>query len=524
MNMFEKLSDKELNMITNYIECNADADANSELSITESLSHIFRFWSTNKEDLFRVFGNELILTKKVGIAKPINMIEEDIAKMLGGYSYDRGYIPFYTNYNNWVRTLPSTDEWHRYELYKLLYASSLATNIWDEETFSIMTDDGHKLTMSHGGKITKFLGKVAKAFNIDGYEEFRIAHSQCFNQKKLYGELCISIHPLDYMTMSDNLCGWSSCMSWNDIGDYRQGTVEMMNSPYVVIAYLKSDEDMHINGEAWSNKKWRQLYIVTPHIITGIRQYPYRSDELNGITLQWLRELAQENGGWGPYEDTTILIKNYEATPIASLNREVTVEFSTNLMYNDFYAQHLSYVAPSIPDRYTLCFSGESECMFCGNTIDRNSSANLLACEDCQPVMYCYDCGERICHDDAVCVDGHWVCEYCYSENYSRCPLCEEVHHTETEMTPVWLTFGGIKQDDCYENICNHCLNSKEFVALFGQETTEMQHPRWSWSTYTTVAVEKLPSVEALDLFNIYPYSTYTKFVQYIEDRLNDEN
>jgi hypothetical protein len=193
-------------------------------------------------------------------------------------------------------------------------------------------------------------------------------------------------------------------------------------------------------------------------------------------------------------------------------------------MYNDFYAQHLSYVAPSIPDRYTLCFSGESECMFCGNTIDRNSSANLLACEDCQPVMYCYDCGERICHDDAVCVDGHWVCEYCYSENYSRCPLCEEVHHTETEMTPVWLTFGGIKQDDCYENICNHCLNSKEFVALFGQETTEMQHPRWSWSTYTTVAVEKLPSVEALDLFNIYPYSTYTKFVQYIEDRLNDEN
>ena len=39
-------------------------------------------------------------------------------------------------------------------------------------------------------------------------------------------------------------------MSWADYGCYRQGTVEMMNSPLMVVAYLTAEEPMHMPGTA----------------------------------------------------------------------------------------------------------------------------------------------------------------------------------------------------------------------------------------------------------------------------------
>ena len=91
------------------------------------------------------------------------------------------------------------------------------------------------------------------------FEQMRIKHSQILNKKRLKGTLCLSIHPLDYITISDNNCDWDSCMTWTGDdcpGEYRLGTLEMMNSPSVVVAYLDSKEPYHPldDGRAWSNK------------------------------------------------------------------------------------------------------------------------------------------------------------------------------------------------------------------------------------------------------------------------------
>ena len=42
--------------------------------------------------------------------------------------------------------------------------------------------------------------------------------------------------------MSDNDYGWDSCMGWMNEGEYRLGTVEMMNSPCIVVAYIDGEE------------------------------------------------------------------------------------------------------------------------------------------------------------------------------------------------------------------------------------------------------------------------------------------
>ena len=49
-----------------------------------------------------------------------------------------------------------------------------------------------------------------------------------------------------------------------DEGSYRLGTVEMMNSPMVICAYLSGKNQMDINGVyEWNSKKWRAWAIVS---------------------------------------------------------------------------------------------------------------------------------------------------------------------------------------------------------------------------------------------------------------------
>lgn len=490
MKPFDKLNDTELSMIEKYIKVNSSSEGDVNLPLQAPLTHILRFWNENKSDLFRIFGNELMLTKRVSVTRPIGHIKDHMSEITayGGPGYK-----FLVAFNHWYN-----QRQERNDLRTLAWLDSLSTNRYDGETFHVMIDDTKKITVSKGCKISKVLGKIAEAFNLDGYEEFRIAHSQCLNQKKLSGDLVISIHPLDYMTMSDNNCGWSSCMSWTEVGDYRQGTVEMMNSAYVVVAYLKGSEEFYIgptNDCVWNSKKWRQLFIVTPHIITGIREYPYQNAELNGLVLQWLRQLAQENGGWGPYEDTTILAKNYTEVPVASLDRTITLEFSTHYMYNDFYSEHLSYIAPSIPDHYNLVFSGESECMICGASVwDELQCPNLLACDNCESVCYCDDCGERVCYDDLIYVDGRRICPCCYEDNYRECALCEEMHHI-SDLYTIYLACDN--QTSSYHfRVCPDCKDSEQFIKLYGA-TREDTSGRW-W-TRTVIDVENFTSPDLID-------------------------
>lgn len=517
MNMFEKLEKNELDMIADYIEAYAGYDADGAC-LKAPLDHILRFWNTDKTDLFKLFGGNLILTKKINFTKPENQLEDEVSAII---QYQREGYRFYHAFDKWRREQTLCD---KYELASLMYSETLAKNTYLGTSVSIDLGDGHKLAVNTGCKASKVLGKIAQHFNLEGYEEFRIAHSQCLNQKKLTGELCLSIHPLDYMTMSDNDCDWSSCMSWRECGDYRQGTVEMMNSPYIVVAYLKSSSNMHIpGGHEWNSKKWRQLFIVTPHIIAGIREYPYACPEISGIALQWLRDLAQTNALWGPYGDTAVEVKNHYEFSVAYLDRTLELDFTTNFMYNDFYNRHLAYIAPSIPDHYTLCFSGVSECMICGDDITcRNNGGgctSLLSCDACEEVFWCDECGERVSPDDLISVDGNHVCSYCYENYYDTCTLCKETHHN-SDSSYVYLRCDG--QISCYYiKVCSNCLNDFSFKEKFG-EAKEVPHGRWD--TRTVVDVENFANLDALDYFEIWGNDDYEVYKACLESKSSDEN
>ena len=252
-NLFELLSKEDCEKIEWYIRNFAGLGGDSS-DMKASLDYILRFWAYNKQSLYKMLGDNLIISRKVSYSRTYDEMSEDYYDYFGrnGDGFE-----FRNTFNNKVRDLylkTDISNTQYFNLVNLLDVEPLMSNIYDGESFKF-TYNNKTLMINKGMKLSKMLGKMSDILEIDRdiYEKFRIAHSQFLNQKNISGELCLSIHPLDYITMSDNDCGWDSCMRWqNGGGEYRQGTVEMMNSPIILEAYLKSDKDMELwykNGQ-----------------------------------------------------------------------------------------------------------------------------------------------------------------------------------------------------------------------------------------------------------------------------------
>lgn len=253
--------------------------------------------------------------------------------------------------------------------------------------------------------------------------------SQILNQKEVKGTLCLSIHPMDYMTMSDNGGNWSSCMKWIGTGEYRMGTIEMLNSPSVVVAYLESeDHDWFIDEKYhWNAKKWRELFIVDRDFICGIKGYPYYNDSLEVTAMDELQELAETYYG----------IK-YEESPIVDKVYYDYVSFETNYMYNDIDANVSCTLLMNkntregidnndIPQIY-FNYSGEARCICCGELIDPDTDyddvlCSHVSCFDCSNIIVCDCCGGEILDDD---YEEHNGLLYCYSCAENLTFTCEE--------------------------------------------------------------------------------------------------
>ena len=510
MNLFDRLPEEDKYQFWRYLDSYSDGDALPK----DRLDYFLRFWNENKEPFFRAFGEQFILKQEIRFTKPDDELEDDMYSALQcGNSIVRDFIYGYTDK---VRSIANDlgDYNIRYCLETFVHNSStLVKNVYTGDSFTIpgaYTVDGKPLVVNHNCKAVKMLGKIVAAIDADitswrcpecgryhstsdadccgvtlkcetGYEMFRQAHSQVLNQKAIKGNLCLSIHPLDYITMSDNDCGWTSCMSWmEEYGDYRLGTIEMMNSPYVIVAYIESSNDMYVCGKDWNNKRWRQLYIVTDTVILGNRQYPYHSDDIQGYAIKWIKDLVQKVPGFGPYPEETMQLSNANWNTIR--DKRVYFNFHCDYMYNDVYDHRLAYVAWQKLDHeecYDCNFSGNAVCTGCGKIIEYDDvDASRVQCNGCDGHWKCDFCGDwHNSYEESYCVDEYVVCEYCYSNETESCDCCEEVH-VEGRMNHVYIQFVDSTCDDIKSGfnynyqitLCDRCMqNPKEYEPLYGK-------------------------------------------------------
>lgn len=498
MGLFEKLPEDEKEMMEQYIDSYASFNGSS---CTASLEYIMRVWNEQKETLFHMFGDQFILSKDIVYTKDVDQIIEDLDEAIFGYDVaneDKQFINEYSDFlDNNFHFYDSDKDYNLYvHLRRLISPENLATNIYSGESFELHPAGWDKpLKINSGCKCTRALGKIAVAYNLPGFERFRILHSQCLNQKKLTGHLCLSIHPLDFMTMSDNDCGWSSCMSWQEEGCYRQGTVEMMNSPMVVVAYLTAETDMRMPySHHWNSKKWRQLFVVDPHMIGNIKGYPYRNDYLTKDILAWLKELA-ENAGMAHYDKDVIEYDSF--TSFSYKDCSVKIYPRTSMMYNDFSNSQFAYLNEAFGEdgeTFYLDYSGDSECMLCGEINGDFESEGCLTGTCCEARYYC-DCCESYYDSEEGFqeVDGSWVCPDCFAEQCIEDPFTGEYHFSDN-MRTLYVSFDDGKsireipdvsvfEDDIY---------SPNRQTLFSQYFSQIYETRVQWRHCLFVKAEEV--------------------------------
>lgn len=357
----------------------------------ENFADYFQTWAQAKFNIYKTFGNKFRLSKPLEITTTQEILTHIYSKDTQFCSLRSNIIKLFWRLKPF--TQPSQEQIH-YHLFRDEY---FASNLYGGPALDIVFNNSQTLKVRKGAKLMKTLGKLIAEIDYpelnEIFEEFRLQHSRIGNTKTIKGELCLSIHPLDFITMSYNSYDWRSCMNWND-GEYRAGIMEMINSPNVVIAYLKGNrinphQHNPILAEALA-KKWRSLFIVTEDVITSVVGYPYQNEALTKECLTWLWEL---NGKQHNIPETFIHNPNLKCDTLYMFN---------DMMENQDVTKYALFrQKPSLKPIY-LNYSGPCQCLLCNKTDVPFADQGNLVCADCDSTNYttCACCDGRIPIDD----------------------------------------------------------------------------------------------------------------------------
>lgn len=348
----------------------------------------------------------------------------------------------------------------------LFYAFFFNTIFWTNEG-GIPKSYEETIILPNGKKYA-FTGKPIRAFRrlfktaevelpaeVDSLlEKYGQELSVVTNKKRLVGTLVLSIDPIDYVTASDNDYGWNSCMSWRRNGEYHAGTLEVMNSVNTVVAYLKGEKDcVDESGATFSNKKWRQFFVVEEDFIATCKGYPYTSEQLEELIFSTISDLAAKNLNW--HYDAEIK-SNEEDNNYSVPELKVTLRVN-DVMYNDFAWNTTVYVLKTGVERpefsIDIEWTAPAGCLVCGESFESPESC-LCYCHNYQEYV-CPNCGCVHYDIENIVCDGNGN-EYCI-ECASYCSECDTYHPNSDIISINYYTnfrYGGGEI-----RVCKSCFN-----------------------------------------------------------------
>ena len=178
-------------------------------------------------------------------------------------------------------------------------------------------------TIYAGTKFTKSFKHFIS--NEKALNEIQMLASEITQKSKISGTLCLSVHPLDYLSISENAHGWRSCHALD--GEYRSGNLSYMQDSSTIVCYIKSEDGDNFSlprfpdSIKWNSKKWRMLLFVSDDnkMIFAGRHYPFMCktamDEVRNV---FLNLFTSKQAFWfGGYEkDSWTNWQNYYITDI----------------------------------------------------------------------------------------------------------------------------------------------------------------------------------------------------------------
>lgn len=392
------------------------------------------YWNKNKKSLFKLFGQKLIIPFDVEIKIRYEETYAEIAKYAGDF-----YVAYagaaYNDYDQKVYAWTRKTESIFIEKFLCFLSDNRNKEFYDKNTFfnltrlvrpaGLLNDTTYdmplynpktrrKIKIPRGTKIMRALRKLNKIYEFatnDEYEEFRTTISTITSKKSRIETIYLSIHPLDFLTMSVTN-KWSSCMKLPN-GGYCNGAIEMMNSNLTVIAYTKTKEK--VKSTDWNDKSWRCLFYINKNILLAGKEYPFQHEEMKKAILDNLASMVEEKFGWTymfkneNYLEYTSGKNNHGRMNLSLLKNKYKKKdkkifaYTAGFMYNDFIEspsskRYLCYRNP-VKKAKAICLSGPAICYNCGKPI-------MSTDEIIENLEYNTDDYYReTCYDDQVCAE-----------------------------------------------------------------------------------------------------------------------
>lgn len=316
--------------------------------------------------------------------------------------------------------------------------------------------------------------------------------SEIIQENKVEGYLTFSVHPLDFLSSSENTYNWRSCHALD--GEYRAGNLSYMCDRGTMMVYLSGEEKVKLphfpEDVLWNSKKWRMLLHFDQELDVCFagRQYPFFSPgALEKVFEIFSNNMATMERTWGNgpqrekwlgwYNDYIEKFANQESGREVHFEDdryyvmngcicdkyETVLDAPNSLHFNDIirsscyvkpYYMYKSYYhhTPS-----TFRIGAAVKCLCCGEAIINGDDS--MMCSDCEceygnsdsdEYRTCDCCGARFYYEDAWWVGDDIICPNCADRETFICDECEDRYYNSEKHY-----YNG-------QYICNNCLANKE--------------------------------------------------------------
>lgn len=363
--------------------------------------------------------------------------------------------------------------------------------------------DGKMKTVHAGDKLLRTFKYFLKdELILDTYQTMA---SRYIQEDKIEGRLCVSVHPLDFLSSSENTLNWRSCHSLD--GEFRAGNLSYMMDKSTFIVYLKTEEEVILPHFPirWNNKKWRTLLFMSDDIamIMAGRSYPFAQSAIMDVVL---KELLPSSGiiefdtwsHWHNEKIKSIPMKNCKGETIDvgfsaiyypvgdALIEDTKFIFDADcaphyndLLYSSFYEPIYSmrHYSGFFRNSYPMGATSETEtrfhigsevsCLRCGHQLVERGEG-LMTCIHCEEEYgsrddddfhYCKECGKHFHNSHGRIIYGRYddsetyICEDCAIKYYLWCDRCGRWERKEK------MYIVEASGDRIFSAVCEHCLD-----------------------------------------------------------------